>query len=681
MLKKLLSLHSVFFLLLSFVFTNTVFAAAEEQGLGSLMDMSLNDLLKISVSSTLKEQKTRDVPGSVTVITAAEIKIKGYSSIKEVLMDVPGFNDVADSNEVIGAVRGAYTSTTNKVLTLVNGHRMNELFLGRYNLDQFLGMDAIERIEFIRGPVSVMWGTGAVIGVVNIITKKGSAINGTYAKIRAGKETLRPSIISGTKVGDYDVMTTFTYLDQKGKVVPMPADQNIVYNGTQPSGAIYDGRYQKNWAGMVTLDNGDSTLMMRAERYARVNPRGVTGRYYTIGNEVYLPEYEQDDFFFDYEYRFKFEAPFSQSLSIRPSFHWIKLREISWITVGADDEPPYGTRAGQQSQQQLTQLKLTYKADVLPSLNVTLGTDFLYANFFMSDLVSVNGTSEYSLTRRYDEPGDQFQSAYYTQAIWSTPVEGLTVTGGLRFDAFHYCDKTALTTRLATVYHFLGDWTAKFAYGRSFLAPTRDHTDSGNPSFSGNPNLEAEVNDGIDIIFMLEKEKYDLTFNFFSNWATGLITSINNTYENQGRLAYRGFELEGSYRILKMLNVNGSYSFVDAHDTETTSNLTGKYITGIAPHTFRLGITVEPISNLTFALTSRTTSSVRANDSLSPTGVSVIPPTSLLDLSAIYEYSSWDFQLIARNVLNRKYTIANIAKARPMAYGGAWVSGQVGYNF
>ena len=106
------------------------------------------------------------------------------SSSSILVVDIPGWEDVSDANEITAAVRGMSASTTNKVLIMINGHRMNDLNLGRYNLDQFLGVDVIDHVEFIKGPGSVLYGNGALIGVINIITRKGKDVDGAYVNQR-----------------------------------------------------------------------------------------------------------------------------------------------------------------------------------------------------------------------------------------------------------------------------------------------------------------------------------------------------------------------------------------------------------------------------------------------------------------------------------------------------------------
>ena len=182
-------------------------------------EISLESLMDMVVTATLREQSTADAPASIQVVTAADIKSRGYRTIKAVMNDVPGFNDVSDTNEEIVAVRGVYTSTTNKILTLVNGHRMNDLMLGRYNTDQFLGVEAIERIEFIRGPASALYGSGALVGIVNIITKKGADLSGTSVKVQGGPYGQEASASWGRQLVGYDVFFNFTYLDAVGQTI------------------------------------------------------------------------------------------------------------------------------------------------------------------------------------------------------------------------------------------------------------------------------------------------------------------------------------------------------------------------------------------------------------------------------------------------------------------------------
>jgi outer membrane receptor for ferrienterochelin and colicins len=170
---EIMSKISTPIILALFIITSlsTVIYASSENGddLEKIYEMSIEDLMNISiVSASLREETLSGAAAPMYIVTAREIKERGYTTLKDAMEDVPGYIDLSDTNENIAGVRGAYASTTNKILIMINGHRMNSLSLGRYNTDQYIGMDAVERIEFVMGPGSVLYGTGAVIGVVNI---------------------------------------------------------------------------------------------------------------------------------------------------------------------------------------------------------------------------------------------------------------------------------------------------------------------------------------------------------------------------------------------------------------------------------------------------------------------------------------------------------------------------------
>src|SRR3954471_20861858 len=208
--------------------------ARGEAGDGEGEPISLETLLDTVVTATLRMQSTLEAPASISVVSASDIRARGYRTLKAVMNDVPGFNDVSDANEEIVAVRGVFASTTNKILILVNGHRMNDLMLGRYNVDQFLGMEAVERVEFIRGPASALYGTGALVGVVNVITKRGPELDGTQLHVQAGRYAQEASLSWGKPLIGYDVFFNFTFLNAPGETLGQPARLDVPPPGRAP---------------------------------------------------------------------------------------------------------------------------------------------------------------------------------------------------------------------------------------------------------------------------------------------------------------------------------------------------------------------------------------------------------------------------------------------------------------
>ncbi|MES2902445.1 MAG: TonB-dependent receptor [Pseudomonadota bacterium] len=110
-------------------------------------------------------------PANVSVISRADIRRYGYRSVQAALASLPGVFDAASQWPAQGvsgiAVPGDFGS---RLLYLVNGMPIYEPTYGGFFLD-YLDIDSIERIEFVKGPGSALYGSGAVLGLVNLITR------------------------------------------------------------------------------------------------------------------------------------------------------------------------------------------------------------------------------------------------------------------------------------------------------------------------------------------------------------------------------------------------------------------------------------------------------------------------------------------------------------------------------
>ncbi|HYA86386.1 MAG TPA: TonB-dependent receptor [Nitrospirota bacterium] len=135
---------------------------------GAVMQMN-----EVVVTATKTEQKPEDVTQSVTVVTADEIAKSGATNVGDVLSTTVGAT--VTGYGPLGALQSLELrgSTYQQVLVLLDGMRLNSGSAGGYDLSELpVSLDAIERIEIVRGPASALYGSDAMGGVVNIITKK-----------------------------------------------------------------------------------------------------------------------------------------------------------------------------------------------------------------------------------------------------------------------------------------------------------------------------------------------------------------------------------------------------------------------------------------------------------------------------------------------------------------------------
>lgn len=160
-------------------------------------DKSATTLDTVTVTAAGYEQNIKEAPATITVISAEEIKKKSYTDITDVLKNVPGVHVQGGGVEQSIMIRGMSADYT---LFLIDGRPMQDNQAFGLNGAQagtpinFLPpLESIERVEVIRGPASSLYGSDAMGGVINIITKKvvneiGGSITSEYIKSGPGNE-------------------------------------------------------------------------------------------------------------------------------------------------------------------------------------------------------------------------------------------------------------------------------------------------------------------------------------------------------------------------------------------------------------------------------------------------------------------------------------------------------------
>ena len=99
---------------------------------------------------------------------------------------VPGLNIIDCNDDINIAMRGIYSSTQEKILIMLNGHRLNSYATNTAAPDFSISLENVKQIEVLRGPASSLYGDVALTGVVNIITKQGADVDGVLAKLGVG---------------------------------------------------------------------------------------------------------------------------------------------------------------------------------------------------------------------------------------------------------------------------------------------------------------------------------------------------------------------------------------------------------------------------------------------------------------------------------------------------------------
>ena len=152
-------------------------------------DLSLEELANVVITSVARRpQALAGAAASIFVISADDLRRSGVTTLPEALRLAPALQVAAlNAREYAISARGFTSNIANKLLVMVDGRTVySPLFSGTFWDAQDLIIDDIAQIEVVSGPGGATWGTNAVNGVINIITKRPDETQGTLAKATAG---------------------------------------------------------------------------------------------------------------------------------------------------------------------------------------------------------------------------------------------------------------------------------------------------------------------------------------------------------------------------------------------------------------------------------------------------------------------------------------------------------------
>ena len=533
------------------VWGGTVFAQE------NLQEFALEDMV---VTATRTESKIVDVPVNTTVISAEKIADRHYLDVADVLKDVPGAT-VMDTG--VGAYeKKVVLNGDERVLVLVDGKRVNidmgTMSRASYDLNQMPDVSLIERIEVVKGHGGALYGSDAVGGVINIITKK---MDHSYGKVSMG--------FGSHQARDAKAMYTI----KEGKTGVMVASSKYKQGYHEYKDAKTEAN--KRWPVASTYENEKVSVKLSQELSETSNLElgydfskfeGVRS-YSTKAKSASFSNKKTNDFYAKYDWTVNDKDQ-----------GFIQLYRNKYDYYNAGDM--YETDTGFEAQQNIT---------LSDNNRLVVGASYRKAKA----LNATSYTAEKSINNKAVFVSDQWEFA----PSW-------TLDAGVRYDK-HSTAGSKTTWSAGLNKKFDENSHAYFNWGQVFKAPTLDDLyyysvmEWGSSKYEnyGNPNLKPEKGDTWTIGYGTKiADKTSVNISYFQSkledaidWDT---TNSDNAsvsiVRNVDKQKKNGMELSVAHELNDNWDLEASYTYIRVKNNEHGSGYVrdANYI----PNMYRFGV-------------------------------------------------------------------------------------------
>jgi iron complex outermembrane receptor protein len=511
-------------------------------------------------SASKYEQDVSDTPGTVYVRTGGEIRTQGYRTLAEVLDSMPGVHLRYDRVYTYLGVRGISRpgDYSSRVLVLIDGARVNDAIYDSATLGREFPLDVglIDRVEYMPGPGSSLYGSNAVLGVVNVVTRGASQLPGLAATIEADSALGRKgSATWGGNVGAARVLLGIAAERRPGDdlyfaAYDRPADNHGL--AVRADGERSDKLFAKAQWSQLTLSTELSDRLKR-------DPTGAFGVLFNAPSD-------SRDRYAKAALSYQAAPDATHEMFARLGIDDYKYDGSNFYAQGTPLDPIPATDFGSAT---WLSGEWRYVWSGWRGHRVMLGTEFqdnLRQHLFAADLAPA--PQVYTDVRRHSARYSVFANDEWR---WS---EALRLNLGLHTDRA-FDGSTTTTPRLAALWSPRADWTFKLEHGRAFREPNLSEAAYADSVTAANADLKVESltsteatalwrpADGLAVSATLYRlDLRDLIV--FVSTADG-----REQYRNSGRAATRGAEFELTHVSAGGVQLRGSWSVQRATDSDT----------------------------------------------------------------------------------------------------------------
>jgi outer membrane receptor protein involved in Fe transport len=535
-----------------------------------LASMDLQQLMDIKVTTaSLFTDKLSEAPGIMSVVTSDELRRFGGITLGEILDRVPGLTQSSQyfTDRSLIAADGDQTKTSGAhILFLINGRPTREVMEGGIISDllESFPVEILERIEIIRGPGSVLYGSNAFSAVVNLITRKAEANQASVKSLVGANGAMSSSGHFLFKRGDFSMVGASQIHDAPDwpitYLVPPPLQHNpdappeppfhdlsVVDRGT----GDYLGINYKGLSFMSAFTEWQSTAFVQ----------GAVGETRTTRDFA--------DLGYEHKARANWDMQFNGTYT-----------RTTFVTF----DYPYTDRDANDFVAEWTNL-----ITLTPKDRLTVGTLFN----------RIAGTEVASIDHSLLVAGGNRPSGGFYAQLDHQLLPNLKLIGGIQCNKF--ADIPFSTVPRTGVIWSPARWASiKALYGQAFRPPSIDESSLNLPDIKGNPNLLPETVGTFDLGLDLQFAHLQLATDYFHSQQSHSIVTVGHApihYENLDGVTFNGVEVEGKYYFRRDFFAQGSMLYQTNHDQNGVSN-----VTPIPDFGFKTGLSYESSRGLVFGV-------------------------------------------------------------------------------
>jgi len=556
--------------ILTLMFPQVSICQSQLPDLGALDEESLFLEEMPSVFSASKyEQRLSEAPASVSIVTADEIRSYGYRTLEDILDSVRGFYTSNDRNYGYPGIRGFNRPGDygTRILLLLDGQRLNDGIFDAALIDRELPVDVdlIERVEIIRGTGSSLYGSNAVLGVVNVITKRGRDLKGVELAASAGSHDTKEGRASyGDKYSNgIEILISGTGFDTDG-------DDRIYFpefdDPSTNNGVAENGDDESTQALFAKLSFGDFTLQMD---YTDRDKRFPTASYGTMFNDRRNKTSDaQTHVFLNYAHSFQNQIEINADINYGRYDY-----DGAYVFDYSDTDVPDPVVWDDGSNAEWWRYELQASIYTFDRHKLIVGAE--YRDNTKQDQYNNDEFDSY-----LDSTEDSDVWGFYLQEEYRIS-DKLILNAGIRHDDYDSFGGTT-NPRAALIYNPLHKTTLKLIYGEAFRAPNAYELNYHDGYFTTKPpnDLDPETIESTELVLEQGIGRYlNAVANIFYYSIDDLITLTTDpaddllVFDNVDKVETHGMELEVEGKWPGGWAGRVSYSYQNAEDKKTGDQL------------------------------------------------------------------------------------------------------------